>query len=211
MKRNTLNLLIDITSAIAAVGLIFTGLIVRYVLPPGTGMRRTLWALNRHEWGDVHFWIAVSLIAIVLFHGLMHWQWICVTLSRSFRRDPQNHIIPSPARRAFVGVLFLLIISGAMAGAVWFASSNVTDLGAVPAFAAERHFEMQAGSSITLQGRMTLLETAHAAGLSVAEVRDRLKLPASVNESDRLGQISQRFGFTVQQARQLLATPDAGH
>ena len=31
---------------------------------------------ERHDWGDVHFWIAVALAAGVMIHLLLHVQWI---------------------------------------------------------------------------------------------------------------------------------------
>ena len=71
--------------------LIFTGSIMRWVLPPGSGgggsggehlgrgfrggrgAVQTLWTLTRHQWGDVHFWIAAALVAFILLHLALHW------------------------------------------------------------------------------------------------------------------------------------------
>lgn len=71
MSRNTLNLLLDLVSA----------LILRFVLLPGSGPR-TLWTLRRHDWGSVHFWLAVSLFAVLVLHVALHWQWDCSTVRR---------------------------------------------------------------------------------------------------------------------------------
>jgi len=52
-----------------------TGLLLHFNLPPGSGSS-TVMGMTRHEWGDVHFWIAVGLAAIITGHLLMHARWI---------------------------------------------------------------------------------------------------------------------------------------
>ena len=42
MRRNTVNFLVDLASALIIFGLIATGLLSRFVLPPGSGSRRLL-------------------------------------------------------------------------------------------------------------------------------------------------------------------------
>ena len=59
MRRNTINFLVDAASALVVIGLVATGLLTRFVLPPGSGSWRLLWGMGRHDWGDVHFWLAV--------------------------------------------------------------------------------------------------------------------------------------------------------
>jgi hypothetical protein len=48
-------------------------LIERYLLPPGSGRLEILWGMSRHEWGEVLFWIAVTLAAVLTLHLLLHW------------------------------------------------------------------------------------------------------------------------------------------
>ena len=45
-------------------------------LPPGSGRYKTIWNLDRHEWGDIHFWIALLLLLILTYHLFLHWRWI---------------------------------------------------------------------------------------------------------------------------------------
>ncbi len=76
MKRSTANVLIDTVAAICLLGMIGSGYILRFPLPPGTNKRLMLWGLSRHEWGDVHFWTAILLLAVLLIHLMLHWDWI---------------------------------------------------------------------------------------------------------------------------------------
>ena len=89
MKRNALNFIVDLISFVNLLGLAFTGLIMKYVLPPGTsGLGRELgggrgreeikylWSMTRHEWGYIHFYLAVGFVALMVVHIILHWTWI---------------------------------------------------------------------------------------------------------------------------------------
>jgi hypothetical protein len=71
MKRNSLNLLVDAASMVALVSLVSTGLLMRFVLPPGSrgGAGLSLWGWTRHDWGDFHFY-AAALLAIAAGIGV---------------------------------------------------------------------------------------------------------------------------------------------
>jgi hypothetical protein len=62
MRKNTVNFYVDLATLLAILAMTGTGLILKYSLPPGSGGRGlVLWGLGRHDWGGVHFWIAVGL------------------------------------------------------------------------------------------------------------------------------------------------------
>ena len=62
--------------------LIATGTVMEFVLPPRC-RSRSLWTMDRHGWGEMHFWLAVGICALVLLHLVMRWQWVC-TITKSF-------------------------------------------------------------------------------------------------------------------------------
>lgn len=92
LNRPKLNLAIDTIGFVCAVLLIVTGFLLEYTLPPGSGRLGTeghgpapgglqrpillLWGLSRHEWGNIHYWIAIALMAAMSLHLLLHWKWI---------------------------------------------------------------------------------------------------------------------------------------
>ena len=59
MKRTHLNFIVDVVAFVGFVVLTTTGVLMRYILPPGSGHYSTIWSLDRHEWGGIHFWISV--------------------------------------------------------------------------------------------------------------------------------------------------------
>jgi hypothetical protein len=94
MKRSTVNFVIDLLAFLVLLGLGFTGFIMKYVLPPGSGGRygrgfqggrglaesaeqiRQFWSLGRHDWRDIHFYLAIAFIILVIIHIVLHWTWI---------------------------------------------------------------------------------------------------------------------------------------
>src|SRR5579875_927178 len=99
MKRTALNLLIDALAAICFLGMIATGYVLRFPLPPGTNKSLSLWGLSRHQWGGVHFWISLGLLAVLLTHLALHWQWVVTVVGRQLRlaTNPQGRHLRSGA------------------------------------------------------------------------------------------------------------------
>ncbi len=36
----------------------------------------TFWELTKHTWIDIHDWVAVALVILVIMHIILHWKWI---------------------------------------------------------------------------------------------------------------------------------------
>jgi hypothetical protein len=89
MKRGTLNFIVDTVSFFDLLGLAFTGFIIKFILPPGSGGRgreltggrglgeiKSLFSMTRHEWGDIHFYLAALFFTLMIVHLVLHWTWI---------------------------------------------------------------------------------------------------------------------------------------
>ncbi len=127
MRRTVLNFITDFAAMLLFLGLIMTGLIVRYTLPPGTGGRLALWGMNRHDWGGFHFWIAVSLVALLLLHVALHWPWVCGLVKRWTLHRADNGMVVRPIRRVVYGVLTIAAMALAVGSFLWYASISVTE------------------------------------------------------------------------------------
>lgn len=216
MKRNTLNLLVDLASALVMFGIVATGLLIRYVLPPGSGHSKTLWTWSRHEWGDVHFWIAVAAGVLLLVHVALHWQWVCVTTMRLVRRAENDRGYPGGVARNLAGIVLMACLIGFFIGFVWVAQTQVQTVSGStehqdhvrvgqPGRSSGSHDEEQA-----IRGSMTLNEVAAISGMSVETLRTRLGLPAGVSPDERLGQLRQRHGLTMEKIREIVAAAQEG-
>jgi hypothetical protein len=90
MRRTTLNFIIDSISFVNLLLLAATGAIMRWVLPPGSGGGqgygfrggrgagevKLLLGLGRHDWGTIHFILALLFLFLMLVHLYLHWTWI---------------------------------------------------------------------------------------------------------------------------------------
>jgi hypothetical protein len=128
MRRNTLNLIINVATLLLMLGLLTTGLFIWFVLPPGSGGRHgggglTLWGLGRHDWGDIHAWMALGLSALIALHVVLHWPWACSTVRGLFGRRG------AVARRGRMtaGLVCVAVVAALVGGLTWLAMSQVTD------------------------------------------------------------------------------------
>jgi len=76
VKKSQLLFITDVIALTCFVFLVSTGVIIRYLLPPGSGRWGDLWHLNRHDWGSVHFLLAMVFLGVIATHLGMHWRWI---------------------------------------------------------------------------------------------------------------------------------------
>jgi hypothetical protein len=79
LKKN-LNIIIDAFAYAEFVFMASTGLLMHFTLPAGSGHHTTVWGLDRHEWGTLHFWLSVAFLATLALHLILHWNWIVAIL-----------------------------------------------------------------------------------------------------------------------------------
>jgi hypothetical protein len=53
----------------------------------------TFWELSRHTWIDIHDWVAVALVVLVVVHVILHWKWI-VRMAKSLLRVKPQKLAP---------------------------------------------------------------------------------------------------------------------
>ena len=51
----------------------------------GGGSELTFWEISRHTWIDIHDWVAVALVVLVVVHVVLHWKWIFRMVKSLFR------------------------------------------------------------------------------------------------------------------------------
>lgn len=74
-----------------------SGFIMWFVLPHGDGGWRggggsaeaTFLALARDTWRDLHDWVAVALLVVVILHIIIHWKWVWRMTKSYFHRTEQ--------------------------------------------------------------------------------------------------------------------------
>ncbi len=206
MKRTTVNFVVDALGFVAFVLLASTGVLTRYVLPAGSGQFLTLWGLDRHGWGHVHFWIAAVLIATMTVHVVLHWGWIvCVIRGNSPERA---------GRRLVLAVAALLVL---LALAIVPFLGPVEETGEPPH--RERSTRVAPGTEDAggaeevavpareeheVHGSMTLLEIEQVTGVPVSHILRELGLPSDVSPGERLGRLKRAYGFETDDVRDIV-------
>jgi len=207
VKRTQWNFVIDAAAFVAFLLLFSTGLLLRYQLPPGSGRLQgagtghgaaerpvtVLWRWTRHEWGEVHFWIAGALVAILAVHLILHWKWI-VCMVQGTRSDASG-LRFAIGLASLVGLLLL-------AAAPLFAPTQSVQRGELQQQGSPP--EAQADWTADLRGSMTVREVAEAGGMTVDELLRLLKLPADTSPSERFGRLLRRHGLQMHDLRQSL-------
>ncbi|NMB77275.1 MAG: DUF4405 domain-containing protein [Myxococcales bacterium] len=86
----------------------------------GDGHFYELFGWNRHDIGQVHFYLAVAAVGLLALHVLLHWSWVCCVVGKAVGRE-------TPSRRAQTtwGLVLLLGIALFLIGGLWWASIMV--------------------------------------------------------------------------------------
>jgi len=122
LKRTNVNLSIDLLAAASFIGMVATGYILYFTLPPGTHRSLSLWGFSRYQWGQIHFWVSIVLLVVLVVHLALHWQWLATTVAQRFgmARNPQS-------RHLWSGVITLLLVIILLALFAWIAEISVRE------------------------------------------------------------------------------------
>ncbi len=189
MKRSHLNFVVDSVALAAFIFLVATGVIMEFLLPAGSGHWTTLWGLDRHGWGSIHFWISVAFLAALAVHVYLHWKWIVSVV----RKRPRE----GSGVRVGLGVFGLLAL---LAIAVAPLVSPVEHTDGTRSSVAPRWGLSEESEAIL--GSMTLGDVVESTGLTVDYLARELGLPARTTSEDRLGVLARENGFSVADVRE---------
>jgi len=234
MNRPSLNFLIDAVAFAAFAFLTTTGILTRYVLPPGSGRYATLWGFDRHGWGDIHFWVAVALLGVLALHLVLHWRWV-VCMVRGQRSDASGTRI---ALGAF-GMLGLLGLVAAplLAPVERTGQPRQSSRSPAPAITAPQspaeaahaplrregvqvpqgaHERLPAPDSETpdteaIRGSMTLREVSESTAVPLDHLITQLGLPLGFDPDERIGRIRQRYDISPADVRRVVKDYGATH
>ena len=193
MKRTTLFFAVDVIAFVLFVLLTSTGILVRYTLPPGSGHFTTLLGMDRHDWGEIHFWMALVLLATLAVHLFFHWKWL-VSMIKGKPREGS-------------GIRFALAIVGliALLGLViapLFVPVEQTGEPPHKLRATEKH--QGSNDLFSIEGSMTLQEVELQTGVPTQVILTELGLPADTPIDEKLGRLRRTHGFEMEQVREIV-------
>ncbi len=190
MNRTNLNFIIDVVALVGFVMLTTTGVLMRYILPPGSGHYSTIWSLDRHEWGGIHFWISVAFLLILAFHLVLHWRWIASVVTGRPREGS--------GFRAGLGIVGLTAV---VALAI---SPVLTPIERDTSSKGESSLSSHKYEDILIRGSMTLKEVEETTGVPASYIIKSLNLPETMSEEERLGPLKRQYGFEINDVRDIV-------
>ncbi len=108
MDRPRFNFIIEIIMFVLLAAIAGIGLLMNYILLPGReaqvayGRRVDLYlfGLDRHQWGDIHFYLALTMLAFLALHIYLHWSLVVGLFQR---------LITTPKTRSIAFWIFLIV------------------------------------------------------------------------------------------------------
>ena len=92
MRKWVQNYVLFIIMFLLALFQAVSGFLMWLVIPGGGGFRggrgveladsTFLW--ERHTWIDLHDWVAVALVIMLIIHLILHWKWIVYMTKKAF-------------------------------------------------------------------------------------------------------------------------------
>jgi hypothetical protein len=210
MKRSNLNRIVDTLAFMGFVLVASTGVLLRYLLPPGSGRLQgigtghqaaekpitLLWGLTRHAWGEVHIWVAFGLMVVLAVHLGLHWRWV-VGAVRGRPREGSG----SRVALGVVGLAILLAIGAApfLSPTVRVPRAQRSGAAMVPQSALPMESKTARG-----HGAMTLRELASITGVPVTTLVEQLGLPRHISPDERLARVRRLYGVTIEDIRRVV-------
>lgn len=190
MKRSKLNFTFDAAAFAGFVFLTTTGVLMRYVLPPGSRRFSTIWGLDRHGWGDIHFWISIVFLGLLAMHLLLHWRWVTNILTGKPREGSGLR-----AGLGIVGVVGLLALAIA---------PLLSPIDTILESRSGRDLSSVQHGNVQVWGSMTLPEAENASGVPAEYIIERLGLPPDFEKDECLGELRKMYGFTMDDVRRIV-------
>lgn len=107
MRKPEVNFWIDALSFFLFLSLVSTGFLIYLIIPPASGL--SIWGMDRHAWGEIHFWIALTFLSLMAIHFVLHWSWIKAKVKGNSRDSHISNTRIMITVFVIVVVLFLLI------------------------------------------------------------------------------------------------------
>ena len=225
VKKNQINFIIDAFMFLCMGAIAGIGFLMALVLIPGKEqwakygkpVDLTFMGLSRHDWGDIHLYIALILLSFLALHIILHWKMITnlyckLVENRNFRR-----VIAA----VFILIFIIFILFS------FFIEPKISDrdrghgLGNVynESYKGENHkyphqkgsgWKKKSGSAsgygkkggksekvYDVKGYLTLKEASNKFNVPVDYLLKELGLPSNISSGEKLGWLRKKYGFTM--------------
>jgi hypothetical protein len=94
LKKNLLKYIIDIALFIDICSIAVIGLLLGFIIPKGRVevSQKYFLGLHRHEWGDIHLYLSLLLLILMVFHIWFNWTWVIQSTKHYFKNHWKNFL-----------------------------------------------------------------------------------------------------------------------
>lgn len=218
MKRAQLNALVDGLAFVAFLFLLTTGLLLEFQLPAGSGGAQShgaghgaldrpvllIWGWTRHEWGQIHYWIALAMLAVLAIHLVLHWKWILCTLRGKPSTASGYRLLLGVAGLAFTVLLAVVPmmsdVNTISRGELRELRTGTTDSGEITT--GEPH--SRSTESERVRGSMSLRDISQSTGIPTAKLIEEVGLPTNVDVDAGMGRLLRQHDLTMTDLRKII-------
>jgi hypothetical protein len=112
MKESDWRYVVDTLLFICLVGMTFIGILLGLVVPAGPAVAETakyFLGLHRHQWGNIHAYLSIAFVALMIVHLILSWKWIKVKTRQVFKRGAAPALVSIAALPFGLLLLFWVI------------------------------------------------------------------------------------------------------
>lgn len=201
MKKSDWQYLIDTLLFICMFGIAFIGILMGFFLAEGPTIRESekyFLGLHRHQWGDIHLYLSLAFILLIILHLILSWSWIKGKSQALFKKRWGSAIavtVLGSVLLIFVFWIFTpkypLIYENYGRGIGSRAGGDFSP----------RDFINEEQGYVTITGNMTISQVEHITGIPSYSFFRELGLPTDTSPDETLGQLKKKYGFTLVEAR----------
>jgi len=233
MKKQKLNLIIDILLLILMAAIMGIGFLLKFRLLSGhekwekygANLDTTLFGLDRHQWGTIHLILGLTLFVVLVLHIWFHWNMIiCIFKKLIKNKGP---------RIVFTIVLCLLTLFFLIAPFVF--NIEIEDIrekqGYYKSHLQEKNIDnnsnkgnalnkendkspklktirnkknQKASPEIEIKGFMSITDVSKKFNIPADKIKKHLGIPQSTPDSKRLGNLRKTYNFEMSKLREFV-------
>lgn len=89
MKESDWRYSVDVILFICLGGMTLIGILLGFVIPTGPAAAdsaKYFLGLHRHQWGNIHAWLSIAFVALMVVHIVLNWNWVTAKTRQVFKR-----------------------------------------------------------------------------------------------------------------------------
>ncbi len=193
-------------------GIAIIGVLLAFFIPQGPSSPESpkyFLNLHRHQWGNIHLYLSIAFILLVIIHLTLDWKWIKARATHILKRGWKMALLST----ALVSLLLLFTLwifypkePGAYENYSMGRGRQATEHLPNETLFGEAITNPGAQSQeiLTVTGQMTLLDLEKLSGFPASRTIEAMGLPSNASRKEPLGRLRKKYGFSLVEIRDVL-------